>query len=96
MLSRLCALSGPSGFESGVAETAAELLRPLTDEVYITRLGSVAGVRRCGREDAPRLLLDAHLDEIGLIVTGHEEGFLRPPGGRGPPDAPRPGDGHPY
>ncbi len=77
MLSRLCALSGPSGFESGVAETAAELLRPLTDEVYITRLGSVAGVRRCGREDAPRLLLDAHLDEIGFIVTGHEEGFLR-------------------
>ena len=77
MLSRLCALSGPSGFESGVAEAAAELLRPLTDEVYITRLGSVAGVRRCGREDAPRLLLDAHLDEIGFIVTGHEEGFLR-------------------
>ena len=77
MLSRLCALSGPSGFESGVAQAAAELLRPLTDEVYITRLGSVAGVRRCGREDAPRLLLDAHLDEIGFIVTGHEEGFLR-------------------
>ena len=77
MLSRLCALSGPSGFESEVAEAAAELLRPLTDEVYITRLGSVAGVRRCGREDAPRLLLDAHLDEIGFIVTGHEEGFLR-------------------
>ena len=77
MLSRLCALSGPSGFESEVAEAAAELLRPLTDEVYITRLGSVAGVRRCGREDAPGLLLDAHLDEIGFIVTGHEEGFLR-------------------
>ena len=77
MLSRLCALSGPSGFESEVAEAAAELLRPLTDEVYITRLGSVVGVRRCGREDAPRLLLDAHLDEIGFIVTGHEEGFLR-------------------
>ena len=76
-LSCLCALSGPSGFESEVAEAAAELLRPLTDEVYITRLGSVAGVRRCGREDAPRLLLDAHLDEIGFIVTGHDEGFLR-------------------
>ena len=76
-LARLCALSGPSGFEGPVAEAAAELLRPLTDEVRLTRLGSVAGVRRCGREDAPKLLLDAHLDEIGFIVTGHDEGFLR-------------------
>lgn len=76
-LARLCALSGPSGFEGPVAEAAAELLQPLTDKVYTTRLGSVAGVRRCGRDNAPRLLLDAHLDEIGFIVTGHEEGFLR-------------------
>ena len=76
-LSRLCALSGPSGFEEGVTRAAAELLRPLVDEVYFTRLGSVVGVRRCGRDNAPRLLLDAHLDEIGFIATGHDEGFLR-------------------
>lgn len=76
-LSRLCALSGPSGFEENVTKAAAELLRPLVDEVYATRLGSVVAVRRCGRESAPKLLLDAHLDEIGFIVTGHEEGFLR-------------------
>ena len=76
-LSRLCALSAPSGFETAAAQAAIELLRPLADEVYATRLGSVVGVRRCGRENSPRLLLDAHLDEVGLIVTGHEEGFLR-------------------
>jgi len=76
-LSRLCALSAPSGFEGPAADAAAELLRPLVDEVSVTRLGSVVGVRRCGKENASRLLLDAHLDEIGFIVTGHEEGFLR-------------------
>ena len=77
MLGRLCALSGPSGFEEKVARAAEELLRPLVDETYTTRLGSVVGVRRCRRENAPKLLLDAHLDEIGFIVTGHDEGFLR-------------------
>ena len=77
ILSRLCALSAPSGFETAAAQAAAVSLRPLADEVYTTRLGSVVGVCRCGKENAPRLLLDAHLDEIGLIVTGHEEGFLR-------------------
>ena len=76
-LGRLCALAGPSGFEEPVALAAAELLRPLVDEVTTDRMGSVVGVRRCGREKAPRLLLDAHLDEIGFMVTGHEEGFLR-------------------
>lgn len=40
-------------------------------------MGSVLALRRCGREGAKRLLLDAHLDEIGFVVTGHEEGYLK-------------------
>ena len=77
ILDRLCGLSAPSGFEHDAAQAAKELLEPLMDDVFINRLGSVVGVRRCGKENAPKLLLDAHLDEIGFIVTGHEEGFLR-------------------
>ena len=76
VLSRLCALPGPSGFELPAAEAAAELLRPLVDEVVVDRMYNVVGVRRCGRENAPKLLLDAHLDEVGYIVTGHEDGYL--------------------
>lgn len=77
ILESLCGLGGPSGFEKPVAEAAKELLEPLMDQVSIDRLGSVIGVRRCGKPEARRLLLDAHLDEIGLVVTGIEEGFLR-------------------
>ena len=76
-LERLCACTAPSGFEAPAAAVAAELLRPLVDEVSVDRMGNVLGVRRCGKEGAPRLLLDAHLDEIGLLVTGVEDGFLR-------------------
>ncbi|MCM1296959.1 MAG: hypothetical protein NC311_15580, partial [Muribaculaceae bacterium] len=76
-LKELTALTGPSGFERPVAKRAAELLEPLVDEVYTDRLGSVVGVRRCGRLEAKRVLLDAHLDEVGLIVTGIEDGYLR-------------------
>lgn len=76
-LERLSAQGAPSGFEGNAAAVAVELLRPLMDEVYTDRLGSVVGVRRCGKENAQKLLLDAHLDEIGLIVTGVEDGFLR-------------------
>lgn len=76
-LERLCGLAGPSGFEKTVAQTAKTLLEPMMDEVSIDRLGNVIGVRRSKKPGAGRLLLDAHLDEIGLIVTGIEEGFLR-------------------
>lgn len=76
-LERLCNQASPSGFEGPAAQAAKDLLEPLVDEVYIDRLGSVIGIRRCGKPTPKRLLLDAHLDEIGLIVTGIEEGFLR-------------------
>ena len=76
-ISRLCSLGGPSGYEGEVAQAAMESLWELMDEVNIDRLGNVIAVKHCGQTGAKRLLLDAHLDEIGLIVTGIEEGFLR-------------------
>lgn len=77
-LTALCELSGPSGFEHPVSRKAAELLEQVgMDEVQIDRMGNVLGVRSCGKPGAKKLLLDAHLDEIGLMVTGVEEGYLR-------------------
>ena len=76
-LTALCSATGPSGFEHSVAQVARGLMEPLMDEVSVDRLGNVIGVRRCGKKDAKRILWDAHLDEIGLIVTGIDEGFLR-------------------
>lgn len=76
-LARLCGQYGPSGFEQPAAQVAAQLLVPLVDEVTTDTLGNVIGIRRCGKPGAKTLLLDAHLDEVGLIVTGVEDGFLR-------------------
>lgn len=69
--------SGPSGFEEPVAAKVRDMLTALTDEVRTDVLGNVIGVKRCGRPNAKKLLFDAHIDEIGFIVTGHEDGFLR-------------------
>ena len=77
ILQELCALPGPSGFEKPVAERAKSILDQFMDETWFDVLGNVIGVRRCGKENARKLLFDAHIDEIGLIVTGVEEGFLR-------------------
>ena len=76
-IERLCGSGAPSGFEGPAAAVARELLEPLMDRVWTDRLGNVIGVRRCGRPEAKKLLLDAHLDEVGMVVTGHKDGFLR-------------------
>lgn len=76
-LYQLCAQSAPSGFEAPAAQTAKELLAPLVDEVRSDPMGNVIGLRRCGKPGAKTLLLDAHLDEVGLMVAGIEDGFLK-------------------
>jgi len=48
------------------------------DEQYTDTVGNHLFVRRCGRENAPRILIDTHFDEIGMLVSDIlEDGFLR-------------------
>ena len=77
ILERLCKVGAPSGFEGPAVREARKLLEPLMDEIWTDRLGNLVGVRHCGKSGARKLLLDAHLDEVGLMVTGHKDGFLR-------------------
>ena len=75
-LKLLCEAKGPTGFERPVAELAAEAIRPFVDEVRVDTLASLVAVRRCGLKDPKKMLIAAHIDEVGLVVTGHEDGFL--------------------
>ncbi len=73
-LEALCSAKGVSGAENEAAKVASEMLgrfMPVTSDV----LGSVRG-RKEGK--GPFVLLDAHLDQIGLIVTAIDEvGFIK-------------------
>jgi endoglucanase len=70
--------TGISGYEQEVSQSIAELLRKYTDEIVIDPLYNVRAAIRCGKPGAKKVLLDAHIDEIGLMVTGIEkQGFIR-------------------
>jgi endoglucanase len=74
LLRALCAVRGTAGREDPAAKTAAALLSRYC-ETHIDPLGSVVGEKR---GPGPHILLDAHLDQIGMAVTAVEEGgFLR-------------------
>ncbi len=77
IIKELSAAPGPSGFEEVVSGRVRELLKPFTDDIFTDVMGNVIGLKRCGKPNAVTLMLNAHMDEIGFIVTGHEKGFLR-------------------
>ena len=73
----LSEIAGPSGFERGIADAARSYLGHYMDDVHTDVMGNVIGVKKCGRENAKKLMIDAHIDEIGFVITGYEEGLLR-------------------
>lgn len=75
---RLLDAYGVSGNEYGVSKIAAELLIPFVNEAGVDLWGNAYGYRLCGKENAKKVLLDAHLDQIGCIVIGFtSDGFVR-------------------
>lgn len=77
-LKQMLSLPGLSGNEAPIREVIADAWRPFVDEFSTSPLGSLHGLRRGqAAEPRPRILLAAHMDAIGLMVTGIADGFLR-------------------
>lgn len=77
ILQKLCTDDGVSGRENEMLGIIRSLTGAFADEIKQLPTGTV--IVRIGRADAKRhIMLDAHIDRIGLIVTDiNEEGFLK-------------------
>ncbi len=79
LIKRLTETYGPSGHEQLIREAIREEIAKLVDEVRVDALGNLIA-RKKGSGAAPRkkVMLAAHMDEIGVIVTHVDaQGFLR-------------------
>ena len=75
LISKLTAIFGPSGREGAVSQAIAQLAAPYADEITSDTLGNLI-IHKKG--EGPKLMLAAHMDSIGLVVTYMEEdGSLR-------------------
>jgi len=78
LLEAMLAPAGVSGCEQDIADVVRETWAPWADEVSLSPLGSVHAILQgTGRAPRPRLMVSAHMDSIGLIVSGFSGGFVR-------------------
>jgi putative aminopeptidase FrvX len=77
LIRKLVGTHGPSGVEDQIRAVIRAEVEPLADELRVDPLGSLV-VRKRGGGGGQRILLDAHMDEIGVMVTYvDEKGFVR-------------------
>lgn len=77
LLKKLSEMRGISGFEYRISDEIKKLFEPVSDEVYTDTLGNVIAVLHSGKENAPKVMIEAHMDEIGLMVRDIDEnGFI--------------------
>ena len=78
LLERLCSLFGPSGCEENVAEFISEQIADCADSIHTDRLGNLITRIGSGDESRGRLMVSAHMDEVGFMVNEiSEDGYLR-------------------
>jgi endoglucanase len=77
LIKKLTEAYGPSGHEEEIRETIRAEVEPLADEVRVDALGNLIATKK-GGGGGRRVMLAAHMDEIGLIISYvDKKGFLR-------------------
>ena len=62
-------LDGIAGYEHNVRNYLRGKITPLVDEVQTDGLGGIFGIKHSQAKDAPRVMVAAHMDEVGFMIS---------------------------
>ena len=78
LLKKICETPGAPGHEKQIRDLITTSIKPHVDEYDIDNLGNVIATKRGFSKDRKKVMVAAHMDEIGFVVTHIEEGgFVR-------------------
>lgn len=78
LFKELTSLDSTSGFENEVANYLIEKLTPYADEIKRDNLGGVYAIKKSKNPDAKTVMVAAHMDEVGFVITKIlPNGFLK-------------------
>ncbi len=77
LVKKLSDLRGISGFEYRLSDEIIRMMKLYADNVYRDSLGNVIAEKKSGLENSTKIMIEGHIDEIGLMVSGIDEnGFV--------------------
>lgn len=76
LIKDLTALNGNSGYEDEIIQYVYDRLKGKCDEITVDTIGNVTAKYLCGKENAKKVMLFAHMDEVGMVVRKIEDNGL--------------------
>ena len=67
LLAEICKVAGAPGHEQKVREIVLREVEGLVDEIRIDNMGNIVAIKK--GKDSKKVMIGAHMDEIGFIVT---------------------------
>lgn len=78
LLKKLCLANGASGDENKISNIIKEEIKPFVEEITIDAMGNLIVFKKGLMRAKSKLMVSAHMDEVGLMVTHiTDEGFLK-------------------
>jgi len=78
LLKQLCTLPGVSSFEDAVRDYIRQQAAPYVDDVTVDDMGNLILFKKGAKATGNKLMLCAHMDEVGLMVHSiTEDGYLK-------------------
>ena len=78
LLTELCLKFGPSGCEDMVRDCIKEQITDFCSDISVDSLGNLIATLHGKTQKAPKIMLSAHMDEVGFMITDiDEDGYLR-------------------
>ena len=78
LIKRLVETVGPSGYESAVRDLVRAEIGALADDIRVDAMGNLIARKGVKSAEGLRVMLSAHMDEIGVIATHIDDnGFIR-------------------
>lgn len=78
LIQKLVETPGPSGYETQIRQVVREEIESLADEIRVDALGNLIARKGSLKPGGKKIMLAAHMDEIGIIATHIDEnGFVR-------------------
>ena len=78
LLEKLCNVIAVSGDEGEVRKIVLEEIKPYVDEVKVDSMGNVLAIKRGRGKKRTRVMIDAHMDEVGFFIVADDgEGIYR-------------------